>query len=122
VAVELEILDASRGFTDAQIALEGEADPEINPVASVPTTWYDTGVDANVGCFALIRDGVDELEHLVGEIVRVFHKDRSVFVYVLGGADLPETVDFALARTAWLLGVGVDLAIDEISVRIEVRL
>lgn len=95
--IDEEVLLGRRAFAVSQEAWTRA------PVRRVPrfvtVGWYDTVVDAETGPFALV-DRSAELDDLVGEIIKVNREHLSVFVYVLGSADL-ET-DFALTRRGFL--------------------
>ena len=114
--VEQEILDASRGFADAQLTLQGSIDIDIQRIYT-QACWYDSSTNEHEGCFALVNSGSD-LESLVGDIVLVTYKKKSVWVYIVAATNLP--TDIGLFRSAWIRIA--DLAEDEIGVRVEVRL
>lgn len=95
--IDEEVLLGRRAFAVSQAAWNRA------PVRRVPrfvtVGWYDTVVDAEGGPFALVdRDA--GLDDLVGEIIKVSREHLSVFVYVIGSADLE--FDFGLARRAFL--------------------
>lgn len=97
---EIEILDGSRAWPEAQriFRLMGSPDPRTRTTRMVETSWYDTSASDYEGAFCLIQSG-SELEHLVGDLVRVMYRDREIIVYCVGGAELD--TDFALFRRAY---------------------
>lgn len=63
--------------------------------------WYDSSVDAEDGAFALV-DESSELTDLVGDLIKVTRSGAlSVWVYVLGVADLDE-FEIGLTRRAFM--------------------
>lgn len=94
IPTELEISVGRRAFPMAQDLFAGAP---VGPPASVPCGWYGSSVNSESGSFALVRVGAG-LDDLIGEIVSVTYAQRQVFVYVLQGAQLPDTFDLGLAR------------------------
>lgn len=97
---EIEILDGSRAWPEAQriFHLMGSPDPRTRTARMVETSWYDTSASEYEGAFCMIQSG-SELEHFVGDLIRVVYRDREIVVYCVGGAELD--TDFALFRRAY---------------------
>ena len=93
--VEPEVATARRSFLDAQAALDA---PTRTTLADLVTVgWHDTSVHPERGSFAVVaRDG--PLTDLIGELLRVSARGRSVIVYCMASADVP--FDLSLARRA----------------------
>lgn len=113
---EPEILDGSRAWPEAQAIFSTQGVPDLRARISrmVEASWYDTSVSEYEGAFCLIQSGSD-LEYLVGDLLRVVYRQREVYVYCVGGAEL--TTDFALARRAYF--ALRDLAVDPITVIVQ---
>lgn len=89
--IEPEILQGRRAYATAQSLFTG---PTILRLPLVKTCgWYGTSVEREDGSFAVVRVG---LEDMIGDIVKVEFRGRSVFAYVIGARDVP--VDIALSR------------------------
>jgi hypothetical protein len=109
---EPEILTATRSWDHSQAEFLGIPDPN-RPAYGKLCAWYDTSVSEFEGACAMIQSG-SALEDLVGDIVRVTYRDKEIFVYVIGGTELP--TEIALTRMAW--GRLENLSKDEIFVTV----
>lgn len=98
--VEEEVALARRAFPKAQELLAGV--PEGQP-RYIDVGWYDSEAHPETGAFALAREGGPHTD-LVGQILRVENEGRVVFVYVVGGGDVPH--DLSLYRRAFF-GLGL---------------
>lgn len=83
---------ARRAFATAQALLAGSP---VEPASLVDVGWHDSSVNAESGSFAVVGIGAG-LDRLLGRIVQVSYRRRSVLVYVIATADVP--VAFSLAR------------------------
>lgn len=92
-----EILIGRRAFLVAQRALSGIATTAIPTPLSVG--WYDTAVDPERGSFAVVSEDGEHAD-LIGEIISVSYRGRSVNAYVLGARSI--TSDIALQRRAFI--------------------
>jgi hypothetical protein len=110
---EPEILNGTRAWAEAQTYFQGIPDPTRTRY-DVQCSWYGTSISEWEGSFCVIQAG-SELEDLVGDIVQVFYRDRSCFLYCVGGADIPTPL--ALTRQAFLRIAA--LSNDEISVGVQ---
>lgn len=95
MTVEPEIAAGRLAFSASQRAFDGAVARRATEVRSV--SWHGTLVHPEDGAFAVARRG---LEDLVGEIVRVSWKGRSVLVYVIAPRGVPG--DLSLSRAAFL--------------------
>lgn len=111
---EPEVLAARRAFPKSQELLGG---PSLSVWPTpVQVGWHDTEVEEEAGATAVV--GVSaELDDLIGEVVRVSHKGREVFVYVLGARPVP--VSLSLSRRAFFPSLGL-LALESLQCRVEV--
>lgn len=91
----LEVNAGRRAFAQAQELFSGA--PIATPL-TLDVGWYDSTVNAETGCFAVVDVNGDNTD-LVGEIVSVAYADRIVFVYVIDMADIPTSI--ALYRRAF---------------------
>lgn len=99
VSNEQEIRDGMRAFHTAQERLAASLS-RSSVYSVVQTGWYSTDIDPRRGCFAYVQKQ-SRLEDVVGDIVEVSYRaNRSVFVYVLGAADLP--YELHLSRRAFV--------------------
>jgi hypothetical protein len=64
--------------------------------------WHGTSVEAHEGAFAVVSA---DFQALVGEVVQVRARGRSVAVYVIGVRRVP--VDLSLSRRAFLSLAGL---------------
>lgn len=110
---EPEIQDGSRAWAKAQELFAGPPD-STRQRYDVDCSWYDTSVDDNLGAFCLIQAG-HALEEVVGEVVQVKYRSRTIYVYCIGGAD----IDTPIALTRYAMLQLHDLAVD--SIRVAVR-
>lgn len=90
------LLAARRAFAVAQSMLAGSP---IGQSRKVTAGWYDSSVNPESGSFAVVQTGAG-LDDLIGEVIVVAYKRRSVFAYVLQAADVPTQV--AVTRRAFL--------------------
>lgn len=95
--VDEEILLARRALPKAQELLAGEV--QASSAQSIEVGWYDQNLDVEVPAFAVVHPAGDYAD-LVGEILKVSRRGKSVFVYVHRSADAG--VDLALCRRAFL--------------------
>jgi hypothetical protein len=91
------LLSARRAFPVAQQLLAGV--PILTPPLDVSVGWYDTALDPERGSFAVVAEG-GEHEDLIGEVIAVTYRGRSVNAYVLGARGI--STEFALQRRAFL--------------------
>lgn len=111
--VELEVQQGQRPFPQTQELFAG---PPISRVSNmVDVGWYDRSVDPRSPGFCVAS--LDEHEDLVGEILRITHRDRSVYVYCLGQRDIPTPL--AVTRRAFFPQLGL-LAESSVSCVVEV--
>lgn len=113
LAATPEIRYAMRPFPASQELLSG---PPLHASSRyIRTGWHDTLIFPLEGAFALI-DPESGLDDLLGQVLAVHHRSRTVYVYCYTYASLP--VPFSLYRRAFL---GLDLlTTEEILARIEV--
>ncbi|HEX7088725.1 MAG TPA: hypothetical protein VF192_01235 [Longimicrobiales bacterium] len=97
---ELEVLNARRAWAESQ-ALLGAVPSRT--LGRVDVGWHVATTHPEVGAFAVARSGgpydVDGPEELVGDILRLSVGGREVFVFCVGGADVP--TDLSLSRPAF---------------------
>ena len=89
-------LVSQRAFPDAQRLLSG---PVLEEYGVISVDWYDSSAYPLGGAVAVARRGGPH-EELVGEVIRVDHGERRIFVFVDGRADVP--ADLSLSRRAFL--------------------
>lgn len=94
---EPEILNGTRAWPETQAEFVGAPDPNRKRYA-IESSWYDTTTNQHEGAFCMVQSG-SEMEELIGDIVQVVYKNKQIYVYCVGSADL--SADFALARTAF---------------------
>jgi hypothetical protein len=110
---EAEILAARQAFPDAQADLDGATLTLLPDYYGVG--WYGTDISRERGSFALVNRG-GPAEALIGDRIRLRHRDRSVVVYVVGTEDLLE--DIHVTRRSFL---ALELlAVDRIDCTVEV--
>jgi hypothetical protein len=95
--LEPEILDGMRSYEAAQTAYAGVPDPTRTRFSTI-AGWYDTSIDDNEGYFCMVQQG-SRLEELIGDIVHIRYRRRSLNVYCIGGTALP--TEIALFRAAY---------------------
>lgn len=106
---EQELLDGRRAFPVAQQLFAGALLRQVSGFVSVG--WHDTETHPEAGSFAVVKLRGAYDDELIGEVLEVRAGHRSVFVYVVGAAD----VDFelSLSRRAFLaLGVLANDSLD----------
>jgi hypothetical protein len=91
------LLSARRAFPIAQQLLAGV--PILTPPLDLSIGWYDTALDPERGSFAVVAEG-GEHEDLIGEVIAVSYRGRSVNAYVLGARGI--SAELALQRRAFL--------------------
>ena len=111
---EPEILAARQGYLDAQADLMGGVFSR-DPGTTYTCGWFGTSVMSERGFFALVNED-GPLTDLIGDRLRVIVGGRSVYVYVLTSAVLPQ--DLCLARRPF--AALAQLAVSELDVSIEV--
>ena len=93
--VEPEVAAARRSWLAAQAALDA---PTVRVLpGTIATGWHDTSAHPERGFFAVVRQDGPLLD-LIGELLRVSVRGRSVIVYCMASADVP--FDLSLARRA----------------------
>lgn len=95
--VEPEITAGRRAFPMAESLLEDV--PLSVAAVNMATGWHDTAISDEQGAFAVVRDGAD-LDDLIGEVLQITYKTRTIYVYCLGSAGV--VADLSLARRAFL--------------------
>lgn len=98
---EPEMAVAMRAFPETQIIFNTVPYERVEGESSIG--WHDTnaalsGPATIPGALAVARIGGPHL-HLVGEILRISTRDKEVFVYCAGSADVP--ADLSLYRRAF---------------------
>ena len=94
--IDLEVAAARRAFAAAQAELDA-ATQRVLP-GLVDTGWHDTSAYPERGSFAVVRRDGPYDRDLIGELLRVSARGRSVIVYCMASADVPN--DLSLARRA----------------------
>lgn len=94
---EADILRAALSFNDAQLALAGGLPTRVPEL--LDCGWYGTNTVSTRGSFALVQGVKDTELDLVGEILRVSYRARSVLVLCVATARLPTPM--ALSRRAF---------------------
>lgn len=95
--VTVEVAATRRAYPKAQELLAGV--PYSRVPAFVDVGWHDSSAYPETGATAVVRADGPHAE-LAGEILLVTYRNRSTFVLVRAGADVP--YDLSLYRRAFL--------------------
>lgn len=95
---EPEILDGSRAWPKTQLLFVAPVDP-LSKRWETFCSWYDTSISEYEGAFCVIQSGSD-MEALVGRHVQINYNEKDVYLYCVGGAELPTPI--AITRRAFM--------------------